>query len=233
MILDKFYNESNLKPWVKLLIQALPGGSVIDTAISEFSDQYRVRKTRKFFDELSKGEIELTPEKIQNDDFLHAYYSVLYYVQRSRTDEKVARFAFLFRSLIEGKVDIQDHEDLVKILDELTDREMYVLIKKREFEKIYTNDHPEIKLYMKRSAITEINPKQILIVYWAKFRGVVLHDLCMEIDQFNPMLIRLQRTGCYSVLKGYYDQSTEEDGNTTPLFHKLYELIADPQCGPV
>jgi len=68
---------------------------------------------------------------------------------------------------------------------------------------------------------------QVVTIYWADFREEILQDLNIKYEHFNPILLRVQRTGCYLAFRGYADGgNVEEKGETTPLFAQIYKLVS-------
>ena len=90
ILLSESYEKNAL---IKALIQLLPVGSSIDTFISVKLSNLKAARLKTFFDELNLGTFELTPEIIETNDFLHAYFTTCDYVLRTRSEEKIKNFA--------------------------------------------------------------------------------------------------------------------------------------------
>lgn len=221
------YESYEKHPFVRTLLHALnimPGLPEVDTVISNYIKNLKTEKLKLFFDELSTGTVELTENIIESNDFLHSYFSTVNYVVRTRSDEKVKRFACILKSLAYQRINADEFDDYIAILNELSEREFTILALKYKYELGFL---PEIGETEYRSNGEVQNPKQITNLYWKRFSEEIINKLNLEEDEFSSLLIRLQRTGCYVIHKGYYDSKNDHDGNTTALFKKIYSIIYD------
>lgn len=213
--LHEFYES---KPVLKALIQTLtykdlPVGAAGDTVLSTYVNNLKAEKLRTFFEQLDNGDIELTEDLIANHDFLHAYFATVDYVLSNRSKLKIKAFAEILKSLYRDDISIDEFEDYAKIFDELTEREFIILSVKHEFEK-----HAA-------SIQNDWNPAQRTSSYWKDFKQEVKSKLNVDADELNAMLLRLQRTGCYMKHKGYWDESHEEEGDTTAILQTIINAI--------
>lgn len=220
ILLSESYEKS---PIIKGLIKLIPYGSSIDAYISTKLSNMRSARLKTFFDALNNGTMELTESIIETNDFLYSYFSVLNYVLRTRSDEKVERFANILLALATKKINFDEFDDYSSIFNELSDREFAILALKYEYEKRFLPEKGETE-YRSNGIIQ--NPKQVTGLYWNDFKNEVISTIGVDIEEFNSLLIRLQRTGCYSVHKGYFDSSIDEDGDTTVLFKKLHKIVS-------
>ena len=220
ILLADSYEKS---PLIKGLVKLLPAGSSIDSIFSGYFNNLKKKRYKTFFDALQSGAVELTEEIIQTEDFLHAFFCTINYVERTKQDEKIKRFATILKQLGTGNISFSEFEDCTAIFNELSDKEFALLSIKYKYEQRYLPEKGETEY---RSNGVKQNPKQVIGLYWEYFKRDVIKDLRIEEKEFNPMLMRVQRTGCYIPLKGYHDEQFEEDGNTTSLFEKLYKLVS-------
>lgn len=214
----KLYKLYEAKPILRALIQAityyeLPIGSVGDSILNTYVNNLRAEKIRTFFEELNKGELELTEDVIKNNDFLHSYFSTINYVLRNRSDLKIVAFAKILKSLYHHNISIDEFEDYVKIFDELSEREFLILSIKHNFEK-----HAA-------TLQNEWNPAQRTSSYWKDFKKEIKEKLSIDTAELNAMLIRIQRTGCYMKHTGYWDSSHEEEGDTTAHLQTIINIV--------
>ncbi|MCB9187336.1 MAG: hypothetical protein H6601_11420 [Flavobacteriales bacterium] len=210
------YETYENSPQIKALIQLLgPIGSVPDTVLGTLVTKIRAERLRVFFDELNSGDVELTEDIIAQNDFLHAYFSTAEYVLKTRTDEKIKRFGIVLKSWYSQKVDIDWFEDYAAIINELSDREFAILSVKYKYE-LAAEKNPDL---------SDANPYKKTISYWEEFKDEILKQMDIEPNDLDPMLIRVQRTGCYFKHIGYFDASMEQVGDTTELFKKLHGVI--------
>jgi hypothetical protein len=208
--LHDIYEQS---PLLKGLIQLIPYAGIPEALVSAYANRLRNKKLRTFFKQLNDGEFELTEEMISSDDFLNAYFSTVNYVLRSRSDFKFKAFAEILKCLGAEEINGNEHEDYSKIFDDLTEREFVVLAIKHDFELSYKNVHPEL------------NPLQRTAVYWEQYKITVFKRINITENELQSMLIRIQRTGCYLKFTGYFDESTDQVGDTTEIFSILKKII--------
>jgi hypothetical protein len=212
------YESYDTNPTIKGLIQALslsgmPIGPIIDSTIGTFVNKMKSDRLHTFFDALNSGDITISEEQIESNDFLHAYFSTVNYVIRTRSDNKIESFARILKNLNVGRINIAEFEDYTSIFNELSEREFTILSIKHKYEQ----DHKE--------DVTEMNPAQLTSSYWSDFVKTTCSRLSMSQEELDSMLVRIQRTGCYNKHKGYWEDGPNERGNTTELFRIIYELI--------
>lgn len=211
------YESYKDNPVIKSLIQALnlagiPIGPVADSFITTRVSNLKTLRLKCFFDELNTGDTQLTEKVIEQDDFLHAYFSTINYVIRTRSDEKINCFARILKKLESGKININEFEDYTAIFNELSEREFAILAIKSQYEQNY-------------SMTQGMNPYQLTASYWDSFKNEVCLKIGLPEEELDPMLIRIQRTGCYNKFKGYLEDGPNERGDTTEIFRRIKELI--------
>ena len=93
---EDLLKEYSANTYIRTLIQRIPYGAMVDSMLTVSYNNILVDRAKTFFNELSRGNIELTEEIIQNEGFLHAYYTTfrasLYTKQRKNpaiTKEKL------------------------------------------------------------------------------------------------------------------------------------------------
>ena len=196
--------------------------SNVDLLLDGIVKKMKARRYKILFDAIKAGEIELSENIIESDDFLSSFFTTIEYVDRTRSDEKIKRFAKIFIQIAEKKITYNEFEDYTSIFNELTDREFAILCIKYNHEQRFL---PEVGETEFKSNYNVLNPKQVTDLYWNDFKAEAILATNIDPNEFSPMLERLQRTGCYLVHKGYYDSGKEADGDTTSIFKKLYGLI--------
>jgi hypothetical protein len=135
------------------------------------------------------------------------------YVIRTRSDEKIKNFAKILKKICIGTIDINEFEDYTAIFNELSDREFAILAIKYQYEQNYV------------SKASEMNPYLLTMSYWEDFKKDVCAKVKMTEEELDPMLVRIQRTGCYSKFVGYTEDGPNERGDTTALFKRIRSLI--------
>jgi hypothetical protein len=219
--LTNLYETYDDSPVLKGLIQTLsifgiPVGPVIDSSLGTYVNKIKTDRFKIFFDELNRGDIILTQEQIESNDFMNAYFETSLYILRTKSDDKIKRFAKILKNVYSGNLTFYDFDDYSSIFNDLTDREFAILLIKLKYEQeFHKNSVPKDKI-------------KFISSYWSDFKLEVISTLNIQIDEFNPMLVRLERSGCYSRLNGsYLWLDDEEYGNTTELFKTIYTLIND------
>lgn len=213
------YEAYNDQPLLKGLIQALSVsgisvGSMIDSSLGAYISKLKTDRLRIFFDELNKGDIILTEEQIQTNDFLHAYFETVSYVIRTKSDRKIERFATILKKLYSGIISTDEFEDYTSVFNELSDKEFAILSIKLKYEVENSSNK------------NNLNPLQLTSTYWDNFKREIEQRLNIPAEEINPFLIRIQRTGCYQKHKGFWDESPEDIGNTTEFFRSIYRIVA-------
>ncbi len=213
------YEEYEKDPVIKALIQVLEVGfplpifSIPMSLIGAYVTDLKAKKLKTFFDELNKGDVILTEEEIKSNDFMNAYFETVSYVLRTKSDEKLRRFANILKKVYAKNLSIAEFEDYIAVFNDLTDREFAILEIKHRYEQ--ENIH----------LTTQFNECQLTNHYWENFKKEVITSLSIKEIEINSFLVRIQRTGCYLKHKGYWDESLDEIGNTTPFFNNIRKAV--------
>lgn len=221
LLLAESYEKN---PIIKSLVKILPYGSAVDTLISVQLSNMKSARTKAFFDALNSGKLTLSENIINSNDFLYSFYTTSNYISRTRTDEKVEKFANIILQLAAGNINYNEFEDYTSVLNELSEREFAILAIKERYEQRFLPAIGETEYTINGVAQNKL---QVTMLYWSEFRDEVINTVGIDSDELNSMLIRIQRTGCYLVHQGFWmDTYTEEIGNTTPLFKKILKLVS-------
>ena len=224
-LIEKYDNKA-----IRTLIQLVPFGigSALDVAITETIEDIRIKRTQIFFDELSKGNIELTNEAINNEEFLHSYFSTRKAAANTYRKEKIETFARLFKnSIIENKVEeTEEYEDYLKIVEQLSYKDMQLLIEVKNFEIAYPDKRA------KEQNVGFVEPMDVL-PNWHEEMFEIMARVNLSEPDFKLKLYRLQSMGLFErsiAVKNEYSVIGNPDfvGRLTPIANKLFELITDP-----
>ena len=124
--------ERSQSPVVKALLQLIPGGigSALDAFLTDGARMMQEERLRLFFSELERGGIQLTEELIGKQEFLHCFFSTTRAVVRTTRAEKIALFARALANTTSGQgaSSVDEFEEAVSILDELSLREWQALV---------------------------------------------------------------------------------------------------------
>ena len=200
-------------PIAKALISILPPFTATDSLLTTYVENIKRDRLKTFFDELSSGDVTLTQDMIENNEFLHAFFSTVDYVMRTRSDKKILAFARILKRI--ETISFDEYEDYTSILNELTEREFALLSLKYKYEK--------------ENSVRYVNDGHIK-KYWEKFKNQAC-ELGFNYPEIPLILMRVQRTGCYQInLRGSYGNNTRIHntyGNTTIIFRKIYSLATE------
>jgi hypothetical protein len=203
-------------PIFRGLIQLLPCGigSAIDVAVVTKLENIHKDKLREFFDELGKGAVQLTPEIIESEDFLHRYFSTVRAALNSLRREKIRYFSRLLTSSITTSEisTIDEYEEYLGILDELSFRELGIVVVLSRYEK-------------ENFLQDDTDPIQRPNRFWDQFFSEVCSRFSIPDGELNGILARLNRTGLYRTIVGMYPGYTGGRGELTPLYAKLEKMI--------
>ena len=200
---------------IRALIQVVPFGvgAAIDVAIATKLEKIHIDKAREFFDELENGNVQLTQEIIESEEFLHCYFSTFKAALNSHRSEKIRYFARLLTSSITlSEIStIDEYEEYLSILDDLSFRELELLIVLSRYEKEYFLQDDK-------------NPLQRANRFWDQFSSEVCSKFSISDGELDGMLARLNRTGLYKTIIGTYAGYNGGRGELTPMYAKLEEM---------
>jgi len=120
-------------------------------------------------------------------------------------------------SLGAAEITFNEFEDFTSAFNDLSEREFLLLTIKKDYELKHPHGRDENG--------ENLIPAQLTGSYWQDFKNETKETLNIDDDMLNSLLIRVQRTGCYALHKGYWDDDGEQEGNTTIFFHKILEII--------
>jgi len=211
-LLSKYENNALLRSLIQLVPSGI--GSAIDTGISIRLTKIQNNKLRIFFNELGDGSVPLSEELIENDDFIHCFFCTLKASMNSRRSQKIEMFARMLKASVttDSLLSVDEFEEYLNILDELSYREMQILLTLYKFENQYPLQEGE-------------NDLQRTHHFWDEFTKELVDVILIPIDEVNSILTRLNRTGCYETVIGTYCGYTGGKGKLTPTFYRLVKII--------
>jgi len=152
-----------------------------------------------------------------SDPLIHACYVTVEATMRTSRREKIRWFA---RLLLAGvgerpRLDLaNEHEDFLKILDDLSYRELGILATLAKFEQTYPMAEGET------SALQRGNR------FWEEFEREACASFTIPQAEFSGLLARLNRTGTYETFTGAVYGYSGGRGNLTPLYYRLASIIS-------
>ncbi len=184
--IGKSYNDNRA---LRLMVQLLPYGGLIDKNLAAFYIREKERRLKVFFDELNQGNINLTDAEIKNDDFLHKYFITARAVVDTHGDVKIRYFAHLLQNYNSPLLnrDLANYDDFLAILDELTFQEVKILLFIRKYIEEYKGppglNNLAIYRPLKSDLATELNVTE---------------------DEIISYFVRLGRTGLTHFYQGVF-----------------------------
>jgi len=226
---DSKFIEKYDNPTIRTLIQLVPFGvgSALDVALSETIEGIREKRSQIFFDELSKGNIELTEDAINNEEFLHSYFSTRRAAANTYRKEKIETFAKLFKNGIVDRntSNPEEYEDYLKLIDQLSFLDMSLLFEIKQFEEEYPNKRGQ------QENKPFVEPMDVLPDWHGEMFNII-ERLNISEDELRLRLYRLQSMGLFErsiTVKGEISVIDNPDfvGRLTPIANKLFELIKE------
>lgn len=210
-LLEKYENNRVIRGLIQLVPFGI--GGALDVVLTKTLDNIREERAAAFFDELAKGNVVVDERLLESEDFLHAYFATTRYALNSRRREKITMFARLLKSsLTENNIaNIDEYEDFLKILDELSYRELLAL-------KILDE-------YSSTPRTEEQNDLQWTNQFWDEFEQRLAKGLNIPTNQVADFMNRIARTGCYEMFTGGYWDYTDGKGKLTPTYHQLKKFV--------
>jgi CRISPR/Cas system CSM-associated protein Csm2 small subunit len=201
---------------VRGLVQLIPFGigGALDVVITKTLSNIREERSRAFFDELTKTSRQLEPTVLESEDFLHCYFATVRYALNSRRREKIQMFARLLKASLgeTGPRDVDEYEEFLEILDDLTFRELQALAIMDSFSV--------------RPRTPEQNNLQWTNTFWDEFEDRIVRELRVPKDEVSDFLNRISRTACYEIFTGGYMDYTGGKGKLTPTYRRLKRFIS-------
>ncbi len=210
---EKYYEHN---PIIRGLIQLVPKGigSALDVFLVETIRGIREKRLRTFFNNLERRKIELTPEDVKNNDFLHAYFCTVHYVLNTKREEKIRLFSSLFSGYCERKQFEQtdEYEEFLSILDDLGYREFEILrlIYRYELENPQPKEGIDYELIEK---------------YWENLLDEIEGSIGISRELIPGFLTRLNRTGLYKTLVGGHLGYESDQGILTASFQRFINAL--------
>jgi hypothetical protein len=215
------------KPIIRALVALTIGnipfiGGAIDASIVASLEKMKEERLKVLFDELAEDEHYLTTEVIQQEDFIHGVVSICRAAVRTRNRNKIRQFAHLLLTATrEKRLDSDQFEEYLAILDDLSPRELEILI----ILKRYEDAHPHQMIDLDGEDPRLENDLQRAIRFWQTFATEIetIYDLSPGV--LESILTRLNRTGLYETFAGMYVGYSGGQGHITSRFMEFSKWI--------
>ena len=200
-IVGKLAKEYEGNPIIRALIAALgirfPGISVVDAYLAAAIQDMREERFRTLLEELANGTAFLTDEVIRDHGFLHAWLCTARAALNTRRKEKIKLFARLLLGAVrEHRFDSDECEEYLSILDDLSLRELQILLSLKGFEESPRSQN------VVGGKIVPVNSFHHTQVFWDEFAGDAGERCAVPRDQLVAVLTRLARTGLVEPITG-------------------------------
>lgn len=194
---DKNKDDMALPPWAKALSQITPFSAVPEAYYSAKIDEIQKKRENVFFEELSKGNLSITQETLNQNDLLRKIEVAMRATYRTQREEKIKMLAHLILGSEDDNVltDIDEFEYYLTIVDELNYRELVLLsVLDRYYQELRDKDFATQK-----ELIDAVKP------IWPEFLSEAASELAINEFEVENMLQRLASSGCFEFFIGYGD----------------------------
>ncbi|MEM7340268.1 MAG: hypothetical protein AAF467_16545 [Actinomycetota bacterium] len=214
-LIDSLIVRYEKSPAIKPLVQLLPMnlGAVIDSMLGQRYQQIVEERLQALLDEMeaNMGLVEI--ESDYSDDYIHCFMKVVQISAGTRRHEKIRMFARLLDSVTFGTGGYQtvdEFEEYLALLDELSFRELELLMALETFQQA-----------------NGITWGRAFEQAWAEFSGEMSDVLNLSLAELDMVLMRLNRTGCAETFGDKQGTNGVRYCATTPMFSKLRSLVED------
>lgn len=192
------------RPEWHLVMGCIPLATPFHSALLAGLRSEENKKFKLLYQQLSNGEIYLTEELINNNEFIYAFNATTRAVLATSNHDKIKYISELFKNYCDSKesVSFEDHEEWLSILNELSCRELQILVALTEYSNQITTAEEIKSLYVHIS-----------------------EKLKIEYNEIEGRLFRLQRTGL-CVNQGGFDGGFFE---LRPNFYSFLKAIGIEQ----
>jgi hypothetical protein len=211
--MERYVHNPRLRTLVALIGGCVSPVDAMEVAVLTSFRKIRSERQRELFDALDQGGIELTDELIQQEEFIHAFSATARAADRTRQRQKIQLFAQLLRALASRKdgLDVDEHEELLQVLEELSPREFASLVLLRQHEQAVARNSGE-------------TTPQWIYRFWEDTKDDLEQKLGIPSSELEGFLARLSRTGFYRREMGFLGEA-EEIGCTTPNFARFLSML--------
>jgi hypothetical protein len=191
--MESFAESRAIRPILLGIASAIPGVNIAvtgaDAAILAHAGKLRQDRLSCLIESLERGLDDFGgPIAIQRSDpVLHAAYVTIEAALRTSRREKIRAFARLLQAGLEAppRLDLENEfEDYLKILDELTVRELRILFLLGRFEE-------------RNPRTIEEDDFEWTERHWSDFENAAVAQIGIPREELSGLLMRMARTGTY------------------------------------
>ncbi len=199
-------------PVIRTLVRLIPYASAAEAAVLTVVANIRRDRAQAFFDELASANAIDNPELLKSEDFVHCFFSTARFALNTRRREKIRMFARLLKRLglpDGGLSDVDEYEEFLGILDELSYRELRAL--------------DTFDTFCETHAVDGQNEMEQIMGFWDAFCRSLSAELEIPHDEVPDFMSRIGRTGCLQEHVGW--NATTGMGKLTPTYRRLKEFV--------
>jgi len=212
-LMERYVHNPRLRTLVALIGGCVSPVYAMEVAVLTSFRKIRSERQRELFDALDQGGIELTDELIEQEEFIHAFLATARAADRTRQRQKIRLFAQLLRALASHKdgFDVDEHEELLRVLEDLSPREFASLVLLRQHEHAVARKNGE-------------TTPQWIFHFWEDAKHDLEQKLGIPSAELEGFLVRLSRTGFYRREIGFLGEANEI-GCTTPSLARFLSML--------
>lgn len=214
----RYKHSPHLRALAALIVGCAPPVGALESAVLTSFERIRLERQRELFDALDQGGTELTEALVQQEEFIHAFLATARAADRTHRRRKIQLFAQLLRALASHKegFDVDEHEELLRVLEDLSPREFASLVLLRQHEQAVERRNGE-------------TIPQWIFHFWEDAKRDLEQKLRIRSSELEGLLARLSRTGFYRREIGFLGEA-EEIGCTTPSFTRFLSLLDEEKA---
>ena len=208
-LVKRYENNQIIKPLIQLIPMGI--GSAIDTAIGQKWQKMIEGRLDALLDEMNKNKGVIGIDHAHSENYIHCFMKVVQLTVGTRRYAKIRMFARLLNSVVTGVggyETVDEFEEYLSLLEELSYREMEILLLIEEFQE--TNGV---------EWVSDMQNK------WKRFTTDIAKDLNLSLGELDMVLMRLNRIGCSETFFSRKGGFIVRHCIVTPMFKKLKNCI--------
>lgn len=220
-------NNPTVKMTIINLIKSIPiFGELLDNTVDIILSDFQQKKRSEFID-IILNDISITKEMVNDVDFIMEFAKTLEAVNRVTVNKKVKYFAHLFKNsyCIIDKIETDIYDEYLRVLEDLSHREIQYLCFLKEFELTNNKDKDDKYWY---KFMDEFSAKFDLDKYdsYETYKRLVRSGLVDESVKYSGGIEKsnLEYESDYNIS---FIEDDLEYFYTTNYFNELYKRLID------
>lgn len=189
-------------------------GELIDGTIDAVLTNFQQKKREELVSIIISNRENVTSEMVNDIGFIVNFAKTLEAVNRLSSNDKVKYFANLLINgyFIDDKIGNDEFEEYLSFLNELSYRQINMLVLLYDFENKHLNLDSDNKLASTNS-------------YWHLFIGKMENDFLLDKQETEDILTNISKTGMCREINGAFVGYTGGVFYTTKTFRKFIKMI--------